>query len=111
MATRQPRFRPTASPLRAVDLSGPRFEMEHRQPSHQCDIYARHSKLPDHFTRRRTKSCPFDANSLCELMVHTSQGLGSSGVTRALYHDWSIPPDKVGGIVGFRLLPVTKPKP
>jgi hypothetical protein len=67
------------------------------------DIYARHEKLPAGFIRRRAtmKSSPYPD---MELMIKTKEGLGSSGETQARLHDWKIPSDKMGGIVGYRLV-------
>lgn len=69
------------------------------------DIHVRHDKLPAGF-HRRTKAgkCPVPEDSRVELMIRTAEGIGSSGVTKAAFHDWSIAPSKVGGIVGYRLV-------
>lgn len=78
---------------------------DHAPVHHVHPLYARHEKLPEGFTRRRAgKKCPLPDDVRVELMIHTSEGLGSSGPTRPTLHDWSIPADKLGGIVGFRLL-------
>lgn len=72
--------------------------------NHEPDIHARHEHLPEGFTRRTTGKCPYPPEARVELMIKTKEGIGSSGITKAGLHDWSVPSSKIGGIVGHRLV-------
>jgi hypothetical protein len=70
-----------------------------------------HADLPVGFSRRRNKndSSPYPDTARVELMIRTDEGINSSGMTQPRLHDWSIPPQQVGGIVGYRLIDLTVP--
>jgi hypothetical protein len=68
------------------------------------DTHERHETLPTGFIRRRPgKACPFTDKTNVELMIRTPDGtLGSTGITRPSRHDWTIPTNEAGGVVGYR---------
>lgn len=63
------------------------------------------TKLPHaDFIAHDGNGCPVDPNAYVEMIIQTAEGTGSSGVMRAMMHDWNWTngvPD-VGDVVGYR---------
>jgi hypothetical protein len=62
--------------------------------------------LPDGFKAHDGKGIPVSPETYIEGIVYTAEGLGSTGVMKAGYHDWDWSngndPD-LGDIVGYRI--------
>jgi hypothetical protein len=98
--TNKPKLAKDGGPIHA-----PAAEAQDAVSQIPAHLRIQHEHLPAGFSKRRKAGpSPYPDNALCELMVRTKEGLGSTGVTRPRFHDWDIAPDKVGGIVGTRLI-------
>ena len=62
-------------------------------------------RLPKGFKRHRGGDCPVDPEQYVEMLILTSQGLGSSGVMEARFHQWEHGKHEqgLGAVVGYRL--------
>lgn len=61
-------------------------------------------KLPKGFELHDGKGCPVGEYESIEAIVRTAEGLGSTGVVAARYHDWDWAngSPEIGDVVGYR---------
>lgn len=81
---------------------------------HGIDIFHRHKALPAGFKRRaKREKWSFVFGQQVEFLTRTKEGYGSSGIVpvRVFQQAWDNDPAKEGGIVGYRVVDLSRPDP